>query len=68
MAEEDSAIPSDALPIKVTKTAEENPTDLNSIVATAVLRDKAGRSHFFLSSEQIHHIVMVRDVNYMSWE
>jgi hypothetical protein len=40
MAGEDSAIPHDALLVRVTRTADENPIDLNSIVAMAVLRDK----------------------------
>jgi hypothetical protein len=67
MTEEDSATPNDALPVRVTRTTDENPTDLNSIVAMAVLRDKPSRSHCFLSSEQIHQIVMFRDVKHMSW-
>jgi hypothetical protein len=36
MAEEDSTIPNDAMFVR----ADENPTNLNSMVATAVLRDK----------------------------
>jgi hypothetical protein len=67
MAEEDSAILNHALPVSVIRTADENPTDLNSTMATAVLRDEPSRSHCFLSCEQIHQIVMLRDVKHMSW-
>jgi hypothetical protein len=49
MAEEDSTIPNDDLFVRVTRTADENPTDLNSIMATAVLQDKPSQSHCFLA-------------------
>jgi hypothetical protein len=68
MAEENSDTPNDALTVRMTRTGKENPTDLNSIVSTAMLRDKPSRSHYFLSSEQIHQVVMLRDVKHMYWE
>jgi hypothetical protein len=43
------------------------PSDLNTIGAMAIPGEKTLRSHFFLCSEEIHKIIVLREVNCMSW-
>jgi hypothetical protein len=54
MADEEPVMPDNVLLVRVTRTADEPPSGLNTIGAMARPGEKTRQSHSFLSSEQIH--------------
>jgi hypothetical protein len=67
MADEDPVMPGNFLPARVIRTDDEPPTDLNTIGAMTIPREETRRSLSFFRSEQIHKIILLREVNCMSW-